>query len=112
MECTKSESEVSMKDVDDEVDEYEEVKPSRSRRNNAIKHASFPRRRTMSQKLNTLRTRWKSTMVMSPKKRLVYTLSMPISFETNKHVQGDSLTQLLLAEPVSDSFLRHRVTKV
>jgi len=30
MERTKSESEVSMKDVDDEVDEYEEVKSALS----------------------------------------------------------------------------------
>jgi len=79
MERAKSESEVSMKDVEDEVDEYEEVKPNRSRRDNAIKHASFPHRK-MSQKLNTLRMRWKSTRTTSPKKRLAYTPSIPIKF--------------------------------
>lgn len=31
MERVKSESEVSMKDVDDEVDDYEEVRPTQSR---------------------------------------------------------------------------------
>ena len=77
MERTKSESEVSMKDVDDEVDDYEEVKPTRPRWENAINHASFRHRRSMMNlRLNTPKMRWKLTRVTSPKKRSVCALSM------------------------------------
>ena len=77
MERTKSESEVSMKDVDDEVDDYEEVKSTRPRWENAINHASFRYRRSMMNlRLNTPKMRWKLTRVTSPKKRSVCALSM------------------------------------
>ena len=43
----------------------------------------------------------------SLKKRLVYTLLVVIQSETNERAsQGDNLTHLLLAEPVSDSFVQ------
>ena len=105
MERTKSESEVSMKDVDDEVDDYEEVKPTRSRWENAINHASS-RRRRMSLRLNIPKMRWKLTRMKSPKERSVCALFMATWSETNKHVQGDNLTHLLLADPVSGNLIQ------
>jgi hypothetical protein len=82
IERTKSDSEVSMKDVDDEVDEHEEVISTQSRCNNAINYASF-RNRRMSRKPNIPKMRWKLTRATSPKKRSVDAFSMAIRPETN-----------------------------
>ena len=66
----------------------------------------------MNQKLNTLKMTWKLTKLMSPKKRLVYTLCTAIGPGMNKPTQGDNLTHLLLAEPVSVSFVQLHATGI
>ena len=66
----------------------------------------------MNQKLNPLMMRWKLTKMTNPKKRLVYTLCTAIGPGTNKPTQGDNLTHLLLAEPVSVSFVQLHATGI
>ena len=83
MERTKSESEVSMKDVDDEEDVYDEVKPIQSRQNDAINDASFFRRKTRNRKLSSPKTRWKLTPMT---KRQVRTFPPATGVESTKYI--------------------------